>query len=120
MFGLFNDLLSRVRDVKHCQIVVCSIMPSPKNYDACDKYFRGLSTDLKKLTHTFRHRSTFLNLGQVLRHEDGVKIKTELYEEDGKYPGEQNRVHLTSKGAELVAIRIHTHLMQLTSGRFEN
>ena len=30
VLGFYTDLLERVKDVKHCQIVLCSILPSPK------------------------------------------------------------------------------------------
>ena len=96
-----ETLLSAVKNVKNCIIIVTSILPSPETDANTKDFFRFVNQELKKISEIKNNNMSFLDMTKIFT-KDKI-ILTDLYEND--------KIHLNSNGAKNFCKAVKQHLI---------
>ena len=106
------DVVEKIKNTPHSHLVLVSVIPSPCSNDT-DKYlFKYVDEEMKNYANQSGGKVSFLNLNK--NFITGNTINMDYYDQRENEP-----VHLSEKGASMVAETLKNFLAKLNNNKWD-
>ena len=109
-----RDIIAKILHTPRAHLVLVSVIPSPASNDRDWHLFKRVDAEMNKYAQESGGKVSFLNLKDKFITSNTINM--EYYDQRER---EQGIVHLSPKGASMVAETLKNYLVQLNNNKWD-